>query len=399
MPIQFRRDLSANWRSANPTLATGEPAWETDTKLLKVGDGTTAYNFLAHVNLGSQIAIPGGRLTPFPDVPAPGLWWESAPVSLVYYVPHTSDVIVLHDGSTWRPFKFTGTTALNLAGLPADKCFDVFAYQSNGVVVLTTTQWQNNFIRAVNLTLSNGIMVKSGNQLHRYIGTIRTSGPGVTISTQRQRFIYNYYNQLPSLLFGAEYTGHTYSTSAPRMWNNSVAGPLLEYVTGAPGIIHYGQNIYMRYGIASPRFAASKPIALTLAAPAALGATSLTLSESAGDNVYPYLYVLAPFAGSSPYITSISGNVAQLSSGIDIAAPAGASLVLAGYAPPQAFTANHIAPNINNNSSLLTFSSGFPTDANWMGNLSGYRVFYMTQYGFSSETWYSLYNMTISLLM
>jgi hypothetical protein len=183
------------------------------------------------------------------------------------------------------------------------------------------------------------------------------------------------------------------------MWNNSVASPVIEYVTGAPGIIHYNHNAYLRYGIVGPRFAASKPIALTLAAPAALGATSLTLSESAGDNVYEFLYVLAPFAGNHPYITSISNNVVQLSVGIDTAAAAGASLVLAGYIPQQGFVSNNLPPSLNNNSSILTFSNGFPTDANWSGNLSGYRAFYMTQYGFSSETWYSWYNMTISLLM
>lgn len=41
-----RRDTSANWTSANPTLLSGETAFETDTGLMKLGDGTTAYTGL-----------------------------------------------------------------------------------------------------------------------------------------------------------------------------------------------------------------------------------------------------------------------------------------------------------------------------------------------------------------
>jgi hypothetical protein len=42
--IQVRRDTAANWTSANPTLAAGEWGYETDTSLLKIGDGVTAWN-------------------------------------------------------------------------------------------------------------------------------------------------------------------------------------------------------------------------------------------------------------------------------------------------------------------------------------------------------------------
>lgn len=46
--IQLRHDTSANWSSANPTLLEGEFAYETDTKKIKVGDGTTAYTSLEY---------------------------------------------------------------------------------------------------------------------------------------------------------------------------------------------------------------------------------------------------------------------------------------------------------------------------------------------------------------
>lgn len=44
--IKLRRDTAANFASKNPVLGIGEPAYETDTKKLKIGDGTTAYNSL-----------------------------------------------------------------------------------------------------------------------------------------------------------------------------------------------------------------------------------------------------------------------------------------------------------------------------------------------------------------
>lgn len=50
--IKLRRDTAANFTSKNPVLAIGEPAYETDTKKLKIGDGTTAYNSLDYFTSG-----------------------------------------------------------------------------------------------------------------------------------------------------------------------------------------------------------------------------------------------------------------------------------------------------------------------------------------------------------
>jgi hypothetical protein len=46
--IQIRRDIAANWTSANPILAQGEMGFETDTLKLKFGDGSTNWNSLAY---------------------------------------------------------------------------------------------------------------------------------------------------------------------------------------------------------------------------------------------------------------------------------------------------------------------------------------------------------------
>jgi uncharacterized protein affecting Mg2+/Co2+ transport len=48
--IQLRRDTAANWTLNDPTLASGELGFETDTLRLKCGNGTTAWSALSYVN-------------------------------------------------------------------------------------------------------------------------------------------------------------------------------------------------------------------------------------------------------------------------------------------------------------------------------------------------------------
>jgi len=46
--IQYRRGTASQWTSVNPTLADGEPGYETDTGKFKVGTGTAAWNSLPY---------------------------------------------------------------------------------------------------------------------------------------------------------------------------------------------------------------------------------------------------------------------------------------------------------------------------------------------------------------
>jgi hypothetical protein len=53
--IKFRRDTAAAWTEANPVLAQGEPGFEHDTGLLKIGDGETAWNSLVYAGGNSLV--------------------------------------------------------------------------------------------------------------------------------------------------------------------------------------------------------------------------------------------------------------------------------------------------------------------------------------------------------
>lgn len=56
--MQQRRDTAAGWTSANPTLLNGELGFETDSKKVKIGDGSTAWNSLAYYAGFSISAYP-----------------------------------------------------------------------------------------------------------------------------------------------------------------------------------------------------------------------------------------------------------------------------------------------------------------------------------------------------
>lgn len=79
--IQYRRGLSADWTSANPLLAEGEPGYETDTGRFKVGNGTTYWNDLIYVSGANLVSA-----TP-PASPRPGDVWFSTTngKTFVYY--------------------------------------------------------------------------------------------------------------------------------------------------------------------------------------------------------------------------------------------------------------------------------------------------------------------------
>jgi hypothetical protein len=62
--IQLKRGLAASWTSANPTLAVGECGFESDTRKLKIGTGSTAWTSLPYF-AGD---ISGANLNDFGDV-------------------------------------------------------------------------------------------------------------------------------------------------------------------------------------------------------------------------------------------------------------------------------------------------------------------------------------------
>lgn len=67
--IQLRNDTSSNWTTANPVLAQGEIGLETNTRLYKIGNGSTAWNSLAYGSLVGTINA-GSVVTTVKDIAA-----------------------------------------------------------------------------------------------------------------------------------------------------------------------------------------------------------------------------------------------------------------------------------------------------------------------------------------
>jgi hypothetical protein len=146
------------------------------------------------------ITVPGGRLTLVTGVPVTSV--DQTAKSTLYYTPYSGNRIDLWDGSMWRPFLFT-ETSLSLT-LTSGKNYDVFGFINTGTDTLNlelSTAWTTDTARATELTTQDGILVKSGAGTRRYLGTLRATGTNTTEDSLRQRFVWNYYNQVPRGLY------------------------------------------------------------------------------------------------------------------------------------------------------------------------------------------------------
>jgi hypothetical protein len=95
--IKLRRDTATNWTANNPILATGEPGLETDTKKLKFGDGSTAWNSLSYATNGGGLSGSPAQLTQTLDVNGHNI--TSSSNGNIAIVPDGSGNIQLTPGS------------------------------------------------------------------------------------------------------------------------------------------------------------------------------------------------------------------------------------------------------------------------------------------------------------
>ena len=124
--IQMRRDTAANWKSVNPTLLAGEWALETDTKKMKIGNGTTNYNSLEYFkkedneweNPSEWIDIRSGAISN----------------SVYFLVAHSSDYT--------QYAKFSMKASVSTAANTYDVFVDGIKIASTASDTATTLDWQ-----------------------------------------------------------------------------------------------------------------------------------------------------------------------------------------------------------------------------------------------------------------
>ena len=91
--IQIKRGTASSWTAANPTLAAGEIGFETDTKNIKVGDGTTGWSSLGYtLNATTYVTLTGTQTLTNKTLTAPVIATISNTGTLT--LPTSTDTLV-----------------------------------------------------------------------------------------------------------------------------------------------------------------------------------------------------------------------------------------------------------------------------------------------------------------
>lgn len=156
--IKLRRDTSTNFTSKNPILGNGEPAYETDTKKLKIGDGTTAYTQLEYFSSGGGGSANIGAALPLKIV--------NGVISLEV----DGQTIQIVDGKLHANLDELGNEVNDLSGRVTAAEADLANKQDKSTAVTTDTDQtisgQKEFNRAI-LFLGNGDLIR-GQQSSSY---------------------------------------------------------------------------------------------------------------------------------------------------------------------------------------------------------------------------------------
>jgi len=171
--------------------------------------------------IGELITTCNGRLTLTSGVPVTTS--DVTAATTLYFTPYLGDHIALWNGEAWIFHQFE-ELSLSLSGYTADTNYDIWMYNNAGVLTLESTAWASATARATALATLNGIYVKSGDALRRFLGTIRTtSTTGQCEDSLTKRFVSNLYNRAPRALRKGATTDHTYSVATLRAWNNDTS--------------------------------------------------------------------------------------------------------------------------------------------------------------------------------
>jgi len=164
-----------------------------------------------------------GRLTLTSGVPVTTS--DVTAATTLYYTPYVGNKISLYSDGLWNTVSFTEKSIAVPA--VADKMYDVFAYNNNGILDLELLAWTNDTTRATALARQDGVLVKNGDPTRRFLGVIRTLLAGQTEVSKAKMCVANEYNAVPYVLNYIDAVGdHTYTTATWRLWGNSSAAQL-----------------------------------------------------------------------------------------------------------------------------------------------------------------------------
>jgi len=155
--LQVRRGIASSWTSTNPTLGAGEIGFETDTKRIKIGDGTTAWT-----SLNYNFVVPSGFIA------GSGISISAA--------ADGSSVTISSSNPTVEPEEISGLTEyiqdiIGLSGITAGSGIGVSYNDSTG---LTTISLSDPTIQVADIT----DLTASATELNYLDGSTPGSGVG-----------------------------------------------------------------------------------------------------------------------------------------------------------------------------------------------------------------------------
>ena len=209
-------------------------------------------NYIAAQGTNIPLSLAEGRLTLSSGT---GLPTTDTTGSTLYYTPFSGNKIALYNTTTnlWVLHAFT-EVSVSLVGTAAATNYDVFIYDNAGTKTLElVANWSGGTTRVTALATQDGVYVKSGAANKRYIGTIRTTTAGTSVSTSDQRFVWNCFNQFPLFLDAADNTQHNFSGNSS-VWNSwrgisTLSLTRTEFVCGLPTIVSVSFHASMVQGI------------------------------------------------------------------------------------------------------------------------------------------------------
>lgn len=162
-----------------------------------------------------------GRLTLLSATPLPTTDQTARPI--IYFTPYLGNKVGLYNGTSWKLYTFT-EKSISLAGMAANRNYDVFGYASAGTLVIEALAWTSDLARATALTTRDGVHVRADDVTRRYLGTFRTTATiGQCEDSEARRYVWNLYNQVQRHLFYTAIDIHIYNSATERAWNNNTA--------------------------------------------------------------------------------------------------------------------------------------------------------------------------------
>lgn len=171
--IKLRRDTAANWTSTNPVLAAGEPGYETDTRKIKYGDGTTAWTSLGY---GIPTLTVGAEGTASGDG---SVAYNGSTAVLTYTPPDLSTYITLTDISVGSEAVASGD-----GGISYSNTTGVFTYTPPTALGIGAIALSSLSVGAeASASGDGGIAFNSGTGVFTYTPPLDITGNAATATT------------------------------------------------------------------------------------------------------------------------------------------------------------------------------------------------------------------------